>query len=152
MMLILQSREIRTEDTDCRIKKEKLVFAGKHKCIPYPAGQAILGPALHDKLCAARIALAETREIERRKLRTTTIAGSLALVLPIEKGSSNARTLPDAALQPGGEMVGSLQTFRGRQTYPTPGNNESRVSGKTELVVASNSELQCCRTGHLQRS
>src|SRR6267378_943796 len=131
MMLILQGREIRTEDTDWRINKEKLVFAGENVGIPYPTGQAIRGPTLHDKLSAARIVLAKTREVERRNLRTTAAAGGLALVLTIEKCNSNARALPDAALHPGGEMVGGLQTFRGRQTYATPRNNKSRVRGKT---------------------
>src|SRR6266404_8556545 len=125
MMLILQGGEITTEDTDWRISVEKLVFAGENVGIPYPTGQAIRGPTLHDKLSAARIVLAKTREIERRKLRTTTVAGSLALVLPIEKCSSNARTLPDAAFHPCGEMVGGLQTFRGWKTYVTSRNDKT---------------------------
>src|SRR6266849_1577420 len=151
MMLILQGGEIRTEDTGWRINKEKLVFTGENVGIPYPTGQAIRGPTLHDKLSAARIVLAKTQEIELRILRTTPVAGIFALVLPIEKCGSNAGTLPDAALHPRGEMVGGLQTFRGRQTYATPRNNKARVSGKTELVVASNSKLHCGRTGNLQR-
>src|ERR1700674_8473 len=150
MMLILQSGEIRTEDTGWRINKEKLVFTGENVGIPYPTGQAIRGATLHDKLRAARIVLAKTREIDRRNVRTTAVAGSLALVLPIEKCSSNARTLSDAALHPGGEMVGGLQTFRSGQAYATPRNNKARVSGKAELVVPSNSELYRGRTGNLQ--